>query len=53
MNSPEKKECMLENAAGNVRIKLSALWVAVMHCYTEGDFISLSLQKEKIENLFK
>jgi Family of unknown function (DUF6326) len=39
-DSPKKTERMLEDAKINTRIKLSALWVAVMFCYIEGDFTS-------------
>jgi hypothetical protein len=40
VNSPKKTERMLEDAKISTRIKLSALWVAVMFCYIEGDFTS-------------
>jgi hypothetical protein len=40
MNLPKKTERILEDAKISTRIKLSALWVAVMFCYIEGDFTS-------------
>jgi glucan phosphoethanolaminetransferase (alkaline phosphatase superfamily) len=40
MNSPKKTERTLEDAKISTRTKLSALWIAVMFCYIEGDFTS-------------
>jgi hypothetical protein len=39
MNSNKKTARILEDVKINVKIKLSALWVAVMLCYLYGDFI--------------
>jgi Family of unknown function (DUF6326) len=40
MNSPKKTKRILDDVKISTRIKLSALWVAVMFCYLEGDFTS-------------
>jgi len=40
MDRPKKTVSLLEDKKVNTRIKLSALWVAVMLCYIEGDFTS-------------
>lgn len=40
----------LENFTVNVRIKLSALWTAVMFCYIYGDYFELYVP-EKVEGL--
>jgi len=37
MNSEKKTATILEDVKINVKIKLSALWVAVMLCYLYGD----------------
>jgi hypothetical protein len=41
MNSSEKTSTVLEDVKINVKIKLSALWAAVMFCYIYGDWLSL------------
>src|SRR5476651_1845657 len=40
MDPAKKTVSALEDHKVNTRIKLSALWVAVMLCYIEGDFTS-------------
>ena len=40
MDRPKKTVSLLEDKKVNTRIKLSALWVALMLCYIEGDFTS-------------
>jgi hypothetical protein len=39
-HSPKPIKQILEDAKVSTRIKLSALWAAVMFCYIEGDFTS-------------
>ena len=41
MNSNRKTATILEDVKINVKIKLSALWVAVMLCYLYGDIFGL------------
>ncbi len=41
MNSEKKTATILEDVKINVKIKLSALWVAVMLCYLYGDIFGL------------
>ena len=41
MNSEKKTATILEDVKINVKIKLSALWVAVMLCYLYGDVFGL------------
>lgn len=45
------KKQNLEDYKVNIRIKLSALWTAVMFCYIYGDYFELYVPK-KVEGLF-
>ena len=41
MNTPKVGKTALEDAKVNVKVKLSALWAAVMFCYVYGDYFGL------------
>jgi hypothetical protein len=41
INMPKKTDDAFEDLKINVKIKLSALWAAVMFCYVYGDYFGL------------
>lgn len=43
MNSNKKTVRSLQNVKINMKMKLSALWVAVMLCYIYGDIFTLNV----------